>query len=197
MPKPFELTLRLRNNILKRMRSDLGMTIERMAEAIGISPGLYCACESLRWAPVGPRGWKPAALRISRFVGLPPEQVWPCELLAVTNPVLVREMDASELMPMLGSQQHGIAIAELPAAPDEMIDRRQVLRRLQSHIERLSEVEAGVFQARAIDNTPFGQIGKRWGFTRSRAQQIYCQTLDKIRSTCRHDPELNSMLKEK
>lgn len=197
--KPFELTLRLRNNVLKQFRLNLEMSAEQIAEAIGISVGLYYQCEGLKWCPMrevvgGDRQWKPTALRIAQFMGVQPEDIWPPEVLMVTNPVLVREMSASDIGPLLSSQQAGVSIGMLEAAPDEMIAHHELGERLDQCLDSLGPMAASIVRNRVIENMHFDDIAKKWGFTRSRAQQIYYQSIDQLEEKCSRDPELRDVL---
>ena len=46
--KPFELTMRLRNNLLKSRRLALGLSCAALSEKAGVPMGTYCNLESLR-----------------------------------------------------------------------------------------------------------------------------------------------------
>jgi len=202
--KPFELTLRLRNNILKRFRTDLGLTMKEMAEQIGMSYGLYTRCEGLFWCPVGQDAgrarWKPTATKIASFFGVLPEDIWPPEVLRVINPVLVREMSAEELHPMLESQHHGVSIAMLEAPPEEMIARREVAYRLAEYLQDLPPAKALVVRERAMSRRQFSEIGEmlfdrmgiRWG--REMIRQVYGEAIQEVRERCMADKGMMDLL---
>jgi DNA-binding XRE family transcriptional regulator len=198
MTKTFELTLRLRNNILKQFRQSLGMSAEQVAAAIGVSPGLYYRCEGLSWFPLrsspGEKQWKPSAILIARFFGVEPEEIWPDEVLMVTHPLLVREMSAAELGPLLSTQQEGVSIGMLEAAPDEMIAKYDLTERLDMLLRSLSRIQEDVVRQRIFKEKAFEEIAQSFGLTRARIQQIYYQATDLLHEKAKMDPELMNML---
>lgn len=112
--KPFELTMKLRNNLLKARRVELGLTSKAMAESIGITHGLYSAFENLKRPPRSTRGWAPSAIKIAAHFGLQPKDLWPDVMLDVTSPVVVRELTAEQVRPLLGTQMQGVLHALPP-----------------------------------------------------------------------------------
>ena len=72
--KPFELTMRLRNNLLKGRRVALGMTSEAFAKRLGISVPTYSKLENMRMTPLCKRQfgqtepiWRRTVLKLADF----------------------------------------------------------------------------------------------------------------------------------
>ncbi len=197
LTKPFELTLRLRHNILKRFRTRMGMSSRSMAEAIGISYPLYINCENLKWSPIGQDAgetrWKPSALKIAEFLGMSPEDVWPPEILEVATPVVVREMAARDLRPLLASQARGISMGILEA-PSEMLDRKQLAQKVRRMLEELPPLHRNVLVQRAIEKDQFKDIGSRFGFSWQRAQQVYWEAVEIVRDKCLLDQGMRDLM---
>jgi Sigma-70, region 4 len=50
--KEFEVSLSVRNNLLKERRLSLGMTQRELSQSVGIGQNLYCEFESMRTSPI-------------------------------------------------------------------------------------------------------------------------------------------------
>lgn len=156
--KELELELKLRNNLLKRRRLDLGLTTHQLAEQIGIGYGVYIQYESLKLNPLSPRGrWKPSALRISDFYKTLPETLWPEVVLAVKAPTMRMELAAEEALALTRYRYE--QMFNLPETPEEALviaERRTLIDR---SLLQLTPRQALVLRARANGAT-LDEIGE-------------------------------------
>jgi transcriptional regulator with XRE-family HTH domain len=106
--KDFELTLRIRNNRLKRRRRELGLTPPKLAERAGISYSVYMSYEGLKVSPLKKAGtakrdgtvapWKKSALALAAFYCCLPEDLWPTAILAIRKPEIVAEIEGAKIL---------------------------------------------------------------------------------------------------
>jgi hypothetical protein len=191
----FELTLRLRNNPLKRRRRVLGIKPRELAERIGISYGLYLQYEGLKMSPLSSGKssseslWRPSALAIAEFYCCSPTELWPTAILSVTTPEVVREMEAKKLMAAMS-----VTPAELPS-PEECVDHAEMLATLESMLGKLEPREAKVLRLRfgigpdGAEPMGLSEIGKHISLERrpghavsgERVRQIELRGLRKLR----------------
>lgn len=188
MTKEFEVTIKIRNNLLKSRRLSLGMGLVEFAEHAGVSPSSYCALEGLRMAPVcgrrfGKPGlvWRESVKRLAEFHRCLPEDLFPDSVLAVTCPEVVKEIGASELCPLLGSQQAECVMA-LPAPdPETALESEEMGRLLAGALDELSYREREVVRKRFDEGLTYDEIGKEQGVVRERIRQIESKALRKLR----------------
>lgn len=144
--KALELTLTLKNNLLKARRLALGKTPGEMAEAIGISYPAYLEFEALTRSPIHRRTgeWTKAAQAVAEYHGLGPEELWPRDVLKVKQRKVVATMDAETLAVFEAFE----ASRDLPPAPTAALieeDRRRVLG---AALAQLRPVERKVIERR-------------------------------------------------
>lgn len=101
--KEFEVTVTIRNNLLKARRLAIGLSAPKLAEAIGVSHGYYVGLESMKIDPIAKlksiRGqWKPGVLLIAKYWKVPPEILFPNAILKVTNPQITQCFSEDELI---------------------------------------------------------------------------------------------------
>jgi hypothetical protein len=198
----FELTLRLRNNLLKRRRRELGLKPRELAKSIGISYWKYLEYEGLKTSPLrsgktrGESPWRPSALAIADFYCCSPTELWPTAILSVTTPKVVREMDAKKLMAAMSVQP-----AELPS-PEQCVGDAEMVAAVGSMLEQLEPREAKVLRLRfgigpdGDDPMTLSEIGKHISLERhpghavgpERVRQIESRALGKIRRVCLSKP---------
>ena len=188
MIRDLELTLSLKNNLLKSKRVALGLSAADIASKAGISYQLYLEMEALRWSPIthnvrrrkeGP--WKPAALKVSAFHGVEPAALWPAAILEIKNPKIVAEIRADEL----GAFKAFEATRNRPLLPSEAIESAETriaingaMRELLGPSER--KVLRYVF---GFDGEPMmlADIARKMGYSLERIRQIKDKALRKMR----------------
>lgn len=151
--KPLRMDVRLRNNVLVRLREDLGLSARQMAIVGGVSYATYLDFESLKLSPlyadsrinrcIGHVGWKPSALSIAAFHGIGPDELWPAVVLAVVKRTASIELDGNDLARIAGVSRSRL----LP--PDERVadaQRESTLRSAMSVV--LTPREEMVVRAR-------------------------------------------------
>jgi transcriptional regulator with XRE-family HTH domain len=100
--RDLELTMRLRNNHIKRRRLELGLSTRQLAEQAGIGYPTYLDLEGLRASPLSRfGGWTPSAKKLAEFHGVGPAVLWPDAVLLVVQPVVTREIDAEEFLALM------------------------------------------------------------------------------------------------
>jgi DNA-binding XRE family transcriptional regulator len=79
MMKEFELTLRLKNNLIKQRRVARGLTTTAAAEQAGVSYVNWINYEGLKLSPLHSKrgGWKTSATLIAKFFGCLEEDLFP------------------------------------------------------------------------------------------------------------------------
>lgn len=188
--KEFELVVRLRNNLLKERRDQLGYTQADMALAIGITLPQYATLECLSRSPVDDNGeWTSFALKIAEYFDCEPSELFPDSIMKVTAPTAVRKFDGAEL-PLLmsgynqasadGSEQGLLSAAE--ATDEQYVFRKSMLRLrpLEADIMQ-SNLGVGLKQPETLN-----EIANRHHLSRERVRQLKEQALGKVRKDMFH-----------
>jgi hypothetical protein len=188
---PLELTMRLRNNALKRRRVDLNLSIDALCEQLRICKTTYCALETLRLGPLCKRKfgepglvWRKIALRLSEFYRCMPEDLFPDVVLNVSCPVVVKELEASEVCALLGEQCMGV-VQSLPAAqPDEATFDAERALLVEESLRALTPREKRVLTLRfGLDGgepQTLAQIGSADGVCAERIRNVESRALRKL-----------------
>lgn len=163
----FRLSVRVKNNLLIQRREELGKSPREFAEAAGVSYGIYLRLEAMTYPPIDENGeWKRVALAIAECHGIPPEEIWPPEILGVTTVAAERSIDATTLRALLGDgRAHQLA-------PDEKVARDELRIGMTRALLNMSERESAVLVARFVEGKTHDEIATDLGVSRSRVQQI-------------------------
>lgn len=188
--KQLRVTVSIRNNLLQERRLELGMNQRELCEAVGIMPSTYAALERLSRSPFvhGTQDWIPCVLALASFHGLPPEDLFPPEILAMRGGGKSRELtcDVTEF-------------AELAAGGPEL------LMRLRANLESVRPllVEALTPREAKILTGRFGLDGEepktlealrgkgRHRRTRETIRQTQAQAFRKLRKAIRDKESWN------
>lgn len=184
--KTFELTLKLRNNLIKRRRTQSGLSPREASERAGVGYGVWLSYEALTKAPLNRwHEWVPSACKIATFFGCSPEELWPDAVLAVKSPTATREIEARDAL-LLASAE---ATMDLPASPGELFDQKELRSKSEWAMTVLTPREQKVVRLRVGlcdggDHT-FEEIGDALGVSRGRALQIFNKSIRKLRHPSR------------
>jgi DNA-directed RNA polymerase sigma subunit (sigma70/sigma32) len=144
--KPLELTLTLRNNLLKGRRRQLGFSCREMAEAVGIGYPLYLQYEAMTLSPVNRATceWNPSAKAVARYFGVEPAELWPKSVLCIKQNKVVAEMTAEALLAFESFESER---AFFPSPADVLLreEQREALGRA---LEALSPIDRDVIVRR-------------------------------------------------
>lgn len=177
--KEFEITLRLRNNLLKRRRVELGLSPREFAQKAGVSHSLYLNYENLKRSPLDAHGaWKRSALLISNQLKILPEELWPKAVLSVSTPILTKEIHAKEVLALSG-YQHELAL-ETPLTPEDLLLTEERKSAARSALEKLTGRQRYVLLARAEGQT-LEEIGEHLEVGRERVRQIEIKAMKRLR----------------
>lgn len=184
--KSVELTIKLRNNLLKERRLILGLTTVKMAEACGVAYALYIEYENMRASPVGRSRhrvlrWRPSAQKIADYHGCLPEELWPQALLAIKQPEVVTKINADEIA-MVAKLA---ASAEPSLLPELALDQGKLATAVAASLGGLTKRERNVLRRRfGLDGEEpetLATIGARMGVKQERVRQIEARALRKLR----------------
>jgi transcriptional regulator with XRE-family HTH domain len=180
--KEFEVTIRVRNNLLKQRRDELGFTQAEMGKAAGIQQSAYCALETMRASPLRLDGqWRSVVLSLANFHNVAPEELFPQAIQDVKEPTAVRTVDLHELKAFAGVQER----LQLPESPDHACERRELREALSALLPLLGERYATVLRLRygldGADPMTCKDVAKLLGVCGGRVNQMEQFALRKIR----------------
>ncbi len=176
--KAFEVELRLRNNLLKQRREELGMSQRALSKAAGVSASQYCGLETMSRNPLRVDGtWKEIVEKVAAFHGLAPEELFPPAVLAVENSVISRKLEAEEAF--------ALASVNVPLDQErlESVDRdREVLRLARGALtDREMEIVKRRFGLEGCEPETLLQLGERLGICRERVRGLEARALSKLK----------------
>lgn len=179
--KELEVTIKVRNNRLKRRREELGLSAPAFAEAAGISYHTYIALESLRLSPVTADGeWREPVHKIADYHGLSADELFPPVVLAVKQPKVTRELSGPEVGGFLSAYQQRAALP--PSAEMESAQRKETAHRMLALLsDREREIIRLRFGVDGTDGLDLAGVGEKLGVSRERVRQIEIKALRKIR----------------
>jgi transcriptional regulator with XRE-family HTH domain len=182
--KELEVSIRLRNNLLKERRESLGMTQAQLAQAANMSLQRYGALESMSISPITNRGdWTRSARAISSFYDVDPEKLFPVSLTDIKKSFVERKFDACDFVALLTSyQEHQLD------GPDDRIDHSRQLSTVNEIVHDsgvLTEIEQAVLSQRfglnGEDEKDLKTVGDQYNLSRERIRQLQEQALGKVR----------------
>lgn len=184
--KEFHLTMKLRNNLLRSRRVALGLNVREAAEAIGLSSSTYCACETMKINPKRTNGeWTQTALRIAKFYGALVEDLWPTEILGVTEPDASRELSVTEVRGLLSDCE----IGRRQLTPDGYVEQQEQTAVVQEAFHVLDSTQQLVIQRRfGLDGeggATLEEVGQQLGRSKERVRQKEARALRLLRGPSR------------
>lgn len=179
--KEFEVQIRLRNNLIKRRRLELGLTAQVAAKACGLSYSTFIKYEGLGASPICRRTteWRPSARRLAEFFGLTPEQLFPDAVLAVKRPTVSIEANAERVLALARMGASG----EEVATPDHLLERKEMSKDAFFALARLPERERKIIEAVVLGDETQVVAGEMFmsGRSRARVGAVLERALSKVR----------------
>lgn len=199
--KPLRLTMQLRNNILIRLREEMGMSQREFSSRFGLGTAAYNSMETLRYTPLrqpkmGQKVrqsrrnesivWKDSALRLARVHGLSPEELWPSVVLAVgKNKSTTEVTEAQAMRLLLSTPAEPMQIAEDALLEQERLtELNRWLSRLPSRLALALSLRYGLDgrEPHTLD-----EAGEVLGLSRERTRQLEQRGLKRIRIMQKED----------
>lgn len=205
--KELELTLRLRNNRLKERRVALDLPQAQLAKLAGVPHTTINGLECMRILPTravitgwtggrvtegkpiyGQRAWTSAALKLSEFFNVTPEELFPPVVTKVKTPVVVRKLNEVELVSLAAAPR-----LALSGGVERDVEHKLLGEQIGRVLHTLKEREAEVLRLRfGLDGRgvhTLEEVGVVLGksddhrspLSRDRVRQIEAKALRKIR----------------
>lgn len=176
--REFELTMKLANNLIRARRRELGMTVEQLATAAGITTSYVYGYESLRIQPFCPaRGdWRRSALRLAAYFGLAASDLWPESVREIAQSKVVAEVDAATVRKLSGVERRVLAHherlrLELPAPGESHEQRETVAELMRIADQSLKPVQREVLLRVVLGEESVNDVAQERGITPSRIRQ--------------------------
>ena len=175
--REFEIQIKIKNNLLKQRREELGQTQADLARSAEISYIGYNELECLRASPLRSDGeWRGIAKKIAKFYGAQPEELWPEVVRAVQISSITSKISGPDLL-LLSSecQQRAALPADASMDAQEFKDAMaQGLGRLTPRQERVIRKHFGLD---GDDPMSFADIAREWGLSRSRIGGLFAMAM--------------------
>jgi len=184
--KELELTIRVKNNLIKQRRENAGLSQIQVAKGAGVSVSAIQGFELMHLSPIHQRwgGWTATARKLATFFEVEPETLFPEGVLAVVQPVAVRTVDARDVKQIVSSYQERVL-----RGPESELTRRELRAEVADLIGTLKEREQRVLAMRfgLTDGTDHTceEVAEEFGVTRERIRQIEAKALRKLRHPSR------------
>jgi len=174
--KPFRIEARIKNNRLIRAREELGLTQKKASVMMGDKhQSMLMNYENFKLNPWcdSQNKWKDSAVKIAKFYGYSPEELWPEAIQAIKKNFLVLEastrqiektyLQKHEIEDKKLKQGINVAIESLPNREQEIIKKsfglnkntEQTLKEIGKNISRIETIfKKGKYQTKET-----GEIG--------------------------------------
>ena len=185
--KEFEVTIKIRNNLLKARRTAKGLSTVQMAEEIGINYSTYLQYENMKTTPIGVSRyghsrWKKPALKLAAYWETIPEILFPESIRKI------EKAQATQLLSAVEMSQHMLSEYStklLLMSPDTRIEQEELGIAAQKVLQYLSPREERIMKRRFgfVDGEEetLQKIGDDEGVTRERIRSIEVKALRKLR----------------
>jgi hypothetical protein len=181
--KELEITLKVRNNLLKSRRLELGLTVAAAARNARIYPGEWCLYENLRRNPFRKDGLlRHSAQAILGFLCCEVQDLWPEAIRRLERAQLQILLDAQDLHPALSENAQRSALG--PGTPGAYFDERELRLDVQHVLKALRPREADILSRYfGIDRQPesLTEIADNLGLSVERTRQLKETALGHIR----------------
>jgi transcriptional regulator with XRE-family HTH domain len=177
--KQLRVIVQVRNNLLQQRREELRMTGSAISKAIGISAATYSGLETMSYLPFYEGGsrdgeWIPSVIALAKFHGIPPEELFPPEVLVMRGGKREMTCDVTDFAQLAS---HG---------PEELLMLREKIGSVRPLLSSsLNKTEAKVITQRfGLDDKSemtFEEIGAKRNLSRERIRQIEIGALRKMR----------------
>ncbi len=195
--KELEVTIRVRNNLLKERRLQLGLSQMKLAKKIGVSYHNYLRLETMKLGPCKKSGEiRMPVIKLLKFYNVGLGELFSPTILAVEQPTAVRKLDASDMQPLLSSHQE--RLLETNAGVE--YDRAELREQIREALTGLSSKEADVLRRRfgfdSGEEQTLAEVGKVYGVSRTRIGQIEKTAYWKIRRCLKHGHALKDYVED-
>jgi RNA polymerase sigma factor (sigma-70 family) len=173
--KELEVTLRVRNNLIKARRVALGLTLAGLSQAVGVNVVTLSGLECLKIDPFGSRGWTKSAQKLASFFGVTEETLFPAHVTAIKTPCAVAEIEVHDLTHVLSTHQQKMLMP-----PDEILEKEEKLIHLESLLSYLDARSRRIIEGRA-DGKSLNDIAIEEGISTERVRSIEQEALRHMR----------------
>jgi len=182
--KELEVTLTLRNNLLKERRLKMGLSQEQLAKKIGISMQSYGGLEVMRDSPIGKDGtWREPARLIAKFYKIKIDDLFPCRLSKNNFPKnkAVKKIDTEEVPQLFSSHQERLLLS----SPETELEEVELATELRKALTKLTPREEKILREIYFEDKTEQEIAEEQGVTKTRINQISRKALNKLRHPSR------------
>jgi len=186
--RDFSVNVRLYNNQLRQRRLDAGLSNNKLAKAVGVSPEIYGKMERITFNPLRRTRygqthlWKKAVVKLAKFWEVPAPVLFPEVVRSLEKCEVEFTADAAGLS-LLGSYSHRAA---LPMDSGEStVEQREVAKLLSEAVHSLPEKLGGVLQMRFVEELTLEEVGNELGVCRERVRQLEQKGLRMLRHPTR------------
>ena len=190
MLKEAEVTVRIRNNVMKSERLRCGMSQKQLGAVIGVGVGSIGHLETLRQHPKRDGVWLPAAVRVAEFFDMSPDEMFPIWLYELETPVATKELSREDVAILIATED------DPPMLADERAMLAEAVEELERQLSTLPEREERVVRALygiGRKELTLAEAGRELGVSRERIRQIEWKAMRKLRTKQRGKPIAEAM----
>lgn len=184
--KEFEITVQLRNNLIKERRKKLGLSLKQLCQAIHVNEATVGGLERLQKSPINKKYncWTKSVVKLANFFMTKPEQLFPDAVLEIKKSTATRKLDAGEVSDILSDFQILSTMS-----PEELYFQKELREKSEKVIKTLGTREEVVLRRRfgteAKEAESFRKIGEDFKVTSQRIKQIEAKALRKLKHPLR------------
>ncbi len=184
--KDLEVKISVRNNRLKQRREELGLTQADLCRILDLHPVLYSELERLKRSPRRkrpPHLWTIAALKLSEFYSVLPEDLFPEHLNLIAKDTIARKIDVPDLARLVDETEGQFQLTD--GGMGDEVDRKRLQGTIEKLVDQLTPKEQMVIRARFFEERTLDSVGHELGVHRESIRQIEARAIKKLQHPSR------------
>lgn len=171
--KDIRLIIKPKNNILCKIREELGFCQSEMARYVGVDASIYGEIENFKRKPYARGGWSVAALKIAKKLKMLPEDIFPKAIRELSDAkTTIRELSSKQFLELDYMSEHS---QNLSTSFDKAIEYKDCFNKLNVLSclnKRSKEIIEKRFGLKDGKEKQYNEIGEELGVSRTRVEQI-------------------------
>ncbi len=147
--KEYEVSITIRNNLLKERRLEKGLTVSAFAALVEINRNTYGALECLRLSPLKQRAprrplekvWRECVYKLARFYEVRPEVLFPQDFEKLKTNKYIAKVNTDEIRALSLSDRTPKYLPQTIDSPEKLYEKNELINITGQVIDTLNSQE--------------------------------------------------------